>query len=106
MAFARQHLSTISLCVAPNELKQDGQLEAIVAVCLPTSGTFIVHSVALVIASSLIVILSGLFNRNCQVRKNSLNIKFLGRIFLGHPGPRCRDIPDKNFMQVAFFCLF
>ena len=42
----------------------------------------------------------------CQVRKNSLNIKFLGRIFLGHPGPRRRDIPDKNFMQVAFFCCF
>ena len=41
-----------------------------------------------------------------QVRKNSLNIKFLGRIFLGHPGPRRRDIPDKNFMQVAFFCCF
>ena len=31
---------------------------------------------------------------------------FLGRIFLGHQGPRCRDIPDKNFMQVAFFCCF
>ena len=41
-----------------------------------------------------------------QVRKNSLNIKFLGRIFLGHPAPRRRDIPDKNFMQVAFFCCF
>ena len=38
-----------------------------------------------------------------QVRKNSLNIKFLGGIFLGHPGPRRRDIPDKNFMQVASF---
>ena len=37
-------------------------------------------------------------------KKNSLSIKFLGRIFLGHPGPRRRDIPDKNFMQVAFFC--
>ena len=33
--------------------------------------------------------------------KKSLNIKFLGGIFLGHPGPRRRDIPDKNFMQVA-----
>ena len=33
-----------------------------------------------------------------QVRKNSLKIEFLGRIFLGHPGPRRRDIPDKNFM--------
>ena len=43
---------------------------------------------------------------NIQVRKNSLNIKFLGGIFLGHPGPRSRDIPDKNFMQVAFFCCF
>ena len=41
-----------------------------------------------------------------QVRKNSPNIKFLGGIFLGHPGPRRRDIPDKNFMQVAFFCCF
>ena len=41
-----------------------------------------------------------------QVRKNSLNIKFPGGIFLGHPGPRRRDIPDKNFMQVAFFCCF
>ena len=38
--------------------------------------------------------------------KNSLNIKFLGRIFLGHPGPTRRDIPDKHFMQVAFFCCF
>ena len=38
-----------------------------------------------------------------QVRKNSLNIKFSGGIFLGHPGPRRRDIPDKNFMQVPFF---
>ena len=41
-----------------------------------------------------------------QVRKNSPNIKFLGGIFLGHPGPRRRDIPDKNFMQLAFFCCF
>ena len=41
-----------------------------------------------------------------HVRKNSLNIKFLGGIFLGHPGPRRRDIPDKNFMQVAFSCCF
>ena len=32
--------------------------------------------------------------------------KFLGRIFPGHQGPRLRDIPDKNFMQVAFFCCF
>ena len=39
-------------------------------------------------------------------KKNSLNIKFLGGIFLGHPGPRRRDIPDKNFMRVAFFCCF
>ena len=46
---------------------------------------------------------------NCPMlrsEKNSLNIKFLGGIFLGHPGPRRRDIPDKNFMQVAFFCCF
>ena len=46
------------------------------------------------------------FSAASQVRKNCLNIKFLGRIFLGHPGPRRRDIPDKNFMQVAFFCCF
>ena len=39
-------------------------------------------------------------------KKNSLDVKFLGGIFLGHPGPRRRDIPDKNFMQVAFFCCF
>ena len=25
---------------------------------------------------------------------------------MGHPGPRRRDIPDKNFRQVAFFCCF
>ena len=37
-----------------------------------------------------------------QEGESSLNIKFLGGIFLGHPGPRRRDIPDKNFMQVAF----
>ena len=41
-----------------------------------------------------------------QVQKNSLNIKFLGGIFLGHPGPRRRDISDKSFMQVVFFCRF
>ena len=28
--------------------------------------------------------------------------KVFGGIFLGHPGPRHRDIPDKNFVQVAF----
>ena len=33
-------------------------------------------------------------------------MKFLGGISLGHQGPRRRDIPDKNFMQVAFFCCF
>ena len=39
-------------------------------------------------------------------RKNSLKTEFLGRIFLGHQGPRHRDIPDKSFMQVAFlYCL-
>ena len=26
--------------------------------------------------------------------KNSLKIAFLGRIFLGHQGSRCQDIPD------------
>ena len=43
-----------------------------------------------------------------QVRKNSLNIKFLDGIFLDirGPEPRRRDIPDKNFMQVGFFLLF
>ena len=41
-----------------------------------------------------------------QVRKNSLKIKCLGSIFLRHPGPKRRDIPDKNFMQVALFCCF
>ena len=41
-----------------------------------------------------------------RVENNSPNIRFLGGIFLGHPGPRRRDIPDKNFMQVAFFLLF
>ena len=41
-----------------------------------------------------------------QVQKNGLNIKCLGGMFLGHPGPRRRDIPDKNFMQLAFFCCF
>ena len=45
-------------------------------------------------------------NGNFRSEKNSLNIKFLGGIFLGHPGPRRQDIPDKNFMQVAFFCCF
>ena len=46
------------------------------------------------------------FPPHCQERKSSLNIKFLGGIFLGDQGPRRRDIPDKNFMQVAFFCSF
>ena len=41
-----------------------------------------------------------------EERRSSLNIKILGGIFLGHQGPRRRDIPDKNFMQVAFFCCF
>ena len=39
-------------------------------------------------------------------RTSSLNIEFLGGIFLGHPGPRRRDIPDKDFMQEALFCCF
>ena len=38
--------------------------------------------------------------------RRSLNIKFWGGIFLGYQGPRRWDIPDKNFMQVAFFCCF
>ena len=41
-----------------------------------------------------------------QVRKNSLNIEFWGALFVGHPGPRRRDIPDNNFMRVALFCCF
>ena len=46
------------------------------------------------------------FSSFLRSEKSSLNIKFLGGIFLGHPGPRRRDIPDKNFMQVAFSCFF
>ena len=38
--------------------------------------------------------------------KKSQKIKCLGRIFLEHQGPRPRDIPDKNFMQVAFSVVF
>ena len=41
-----------------------------------------------------------------QERKSSLNIKVLDGIFLGHQGPRRRDILDKSFMQVGFFCCF
>ena len=41
-----------------------------------------------------------------QEWRSSINIKFLGGILLGHQGPRHRDIPDKKFMQVAFFCCF
>ena len=37
-------------------------------------------------------------------KKKKLKIKLLGRIFLGHQGPRRRDIADKTFMEVAFFC--
>ena len=32
--------------------------------------------------------------------------RVFGRDIPGHPGPRRRDIPGKNFMQVAFFCCF
>ena len=46
------------------------------------------------------------FFKKLRSEKNSLNIKFLGGIFVGHPGPRRRDIPDKNFMQVAFSLSF
>ena len=45
-------------------------------------------------------------NPSLRSEKNSLNIKFVGGIFLGHPGPKRRDIPDKNFMQVASLCCF
>ena len=32
--------------------------------------------------------------------------KVFGRDIPGTSGPRRQDIPDKNFMQVAFFCCF
>ena len=41
-----------------------------------------------------------------QEGKNSLKIKDFGLEFLGHQGPRRRDIRDKNFMRVAFVCCF
>ena len=52
-----------------------------------------------------------------QEGKNSLKIKFLGRVFLEHQGPRLRDmipdipdqaweVPIKKLMQGAFFLLF
>ena len=58
--------------------------------------------------NTLLARTSMIFGADVHVRseKNSLNIKFLGGIFLGHPGPRRREIPDKNFMQVAFLCCF
>ena len=56
--------------------------------------------------SKTLFVLGNVMTIKFQVRKNSLNIKFLGGIFLGHPGPRRRGIPDKNFMQVAFFSCF
>ena len=36
--------------------------------------------------------------KTCQEAKNSLKIKFLGRMFLGHQGPRRRNIPDKTLL--------
>ena len=36
-----------------------------------------------------------------QEGDSSLKIKVLGRMLLGHQGPRRRDIPDKNLMQVS-----
>ena len=58
--------------------------------------------------SNLGKILPNVINSVKTIRseKNCLNIKFVGGIFLGHPGSRRRDIPDKNFMQVALFCCF
>ena len=49
--------------------------------------------------------------RGNQEGKDSLKIKFLGRIFLAPEswdigGPRRRDIPDKHFIKVAFACCF
>ena len=46
------------------------------------------------------------FQGKTQEQKKQPKHKVFGRIFLGHPGPRCRDILDKNFTQVAFFCCF
>ena len=37
-------------------------------------------------------------------RENSLKIKFLGRIFLGHQDPDVGISWTNAFMQVAFFC--
>ena len=49
-----------------------------------------------------------LFAMTCDLpnpeRKSSLNIKFLGGIFLGHAGPRLRDIPDKK-LYASGLCL-
>ena len=47
-----------------------------------------------------------LIEAKVRKKKKQPKHKVLGGIFLGHPGPRRRDIPDKNFMQVAFFCCF
>ena len=47
-----------------------------------------------------------IFGVDRQVRKNSLNIKFLGGIFLGHPGPRRRDIPEKTLCFRPFSVVF
>ena len=41
-----------------------------------------------------------------QVRKNSLNIKFLGGIFLGHPGPRTSGYPGQKLYASGLFLLF
>ena len=37
-------------------------------------------------------------------RKKQPKDEVLGRIFMGHQGPRPRDFVDKNFLQVALFC--
>ena len=51
--------------------------------------------------------LFGWFRRGVvRSEKKQPKHKVLGGIFLGHPGPRRRDIPNQDFMQKAFFCCF
>ena len=49
---------------------------------------------------------SGRLGSKNQVRKNSLNIKFLGRDIPGTSRTQTSGYPGQNFMQVAFFCCF
>ena len=50
--------------------------------------------------------LVALYGALYQERKSSLNVKFWAGQSYIHQGPRRRDIPDKNVMQVALFCCF